>query len=499
MFKSWSFLKIPADGAAPPRAAPAASSAAAGEDRPVRLHGGGPLDVMGQQSESIRDRVNGLAERLHDVKTLSAEFDRIVDPLNGFLEQHAALSVKMMETEALLEREREVGRTARRELNELQLAHASVAGELQEVTTLLRDREGVVRQQELQLTEARIELGDLRAHADNLDSRLFTEGERSKALADEVAALRNEVAALDEARLRAEQRSAEAGELVSSAEAEISRLQHLAESLAHKAAAAARNLAELEPQLHGARAAAADLQIRLGAEQAARLKAETTRETERSTLEIEITSLSMKVEGLNAHSANTEKLLGHVREQLRGKTEALRLAEKEHKDAQAERAAMERRLDAALEAAARANAQSQEAQKANLQLRERCDMLNKAVAAKDQMLDIANRKSAGLLERIEQISARFQQERAEAEAVHRRLIEELQNERAERSLAHGALDIARKSRSAVMAQYTALKRNTGKSGPPSDEFLEIEDTEPVTSPSNVMIFAPPDEAGKTTT
>ena len=44
------------------------------------------------------------------------------------------------------------------------------------------------------------------------------------------------------------------------------------------------------------------------------------------------------------------------------------------------------------------------------------------------------------------------------EATNRRLIEELQSEKAERSLAQGALDIARNSRSKLLTQYTALKR-----------------------------------------
>jgi len=201
----------------------------------------------------------------------------------------------------------------------------------------------------------------------------------------------------------------------------------------------------------------------------------------------------MKNDGLTAHVVNTDKLLAHVRDQLRDKSEALRLAEKTLKDSIAEKATLERRLDVALDATARTNAQSHDLQKMNAELKDRCDMLVKAVAAKDQILDSANRKSSSLLERIEQLNARFEQERSEFEVTHRRLIEELQNERAERSLAHGALDIARKSRSTVLAQYTALKRQTGTTGSRGvgeDEDVGSKPDKPVAS--NVMAFNPPE-------
>ena len=80
--------------------------------------------------------------------------------------------------------------------------------------------------------------------------------------------------------------------------------------------------------------------------------------------------------------------------------------------------------------------------------------------------------------------------------MHRRMIEELQNERAERSLAHGALDIARKSRASLLAQYTALKRRAGGvDGRPLDDIAEPE-AEPGGPPTetNVMAFTLP-EAG----
>jgi len=491
MFEQWSFLKKPHpvdDVDVSPLVIKAESPAMA-----ERLVGGGPLDLVGQQSESIRDRVNSLAERLDDLQSLSGEFSQITGPLNTFVEQHAATRAKLMEVEALLERERDVSLSSRSELRSLQLSSAKLAGDFQEVDAALRDREEMLRHQDTRITELRLRISELKSHSEALDNRLFSETERTKTLGEENATLRHDVAIAEEMRAQAEQQSAEAREIIGLSEAECARLQHLTESLTQKVASYSRAISEMDPQLQSARASIANLQAKLASEQATRQKLESAREAERSAQEAEVASLSMKNDGLTAHVVNTDKLLAHVRDQLRDKSEAFRLAEKTLKDAIGEKATLERRLDVALDATARTNAQSHDLQKMNAELKDRCDMLAKAVAAKDQILESANRKSSSLLERIEQLNARFEQERSEFEVTHRRLIEELQNERAERSLAHGALDIARKSRSTVLAQYTALKRQTGTTGSRAvgeDEDIGSKPDKPVAS--NVMAFNPPE-------
>ncbi len=490
MFEGWSLLKRQASREEEPRPVPAVE----GPPRPAQLAGGGPLDLLGQQSESVRDRVNRMAERLDEVRSLSAEFGLIVGPLNDFVEQHAASRARLMEVEALLARERDLAAAARSELGALQVASAKSFGDVQDALAALTDREETIRRQDVQVTELRIRASDLKGHADSLDARLYAEADRTRALADDNAGLRGEVAAVEEARVVAERGLAEARETLELTEAEASRLQALTETLSLKISGLNRTVAELEPQLQVARSTAVLVQGKHAVEQSARQKSEAARDAERAAHEMELASRSMKIDGLNAHVANTDKLIAHLRDQLHGTSDAFRLAEKGLRDATAEKLSLERRLESALEAAARTGAQLGEAQRSAVDLGNRGDMLAKAVAAKDQALDAANRKAATLLDRIEGINARFALERSEFEATHRRVIEELQNERAERSLAHGALDIARKSRSSLLAQYTALKRRTGAApdGRPLDDFLETDAEAARPADSNVMAFAPPE-------
>ena len=79
-----------------------------------------------------------------------------------------------------------------------------------------------------------------------------------------------------------------------------------------------------------------------------------------------------------------------------------------------------------------------ELQRSRIELQERVEMLNKAIAAKDFQIESSDNKVASLSERIDQFTKRFDQERSTLEAANRRLTEELQNEKAERSLIQGA-------------------------------------------------------------
>jgi crescentin len=67
---------------------------------------------------------------------------------------------------------------------------------------------------------------------------------------------------------------------------------------------------------------------------------------------------------------------------------------------------------------------------------------------------------ASLSERIDQLTKRFEQDRNALEAANRRLTEELQNEKSERSLLQGALEIARESRVKIQNKYVALRKRT---------------------------------------
>lgn len=449
----------------PPRALPEpAPPAPPAEEMGRSFSVRGPLDEVGQQSEQVRERISSLSVRLDELKSLADDFGQIVQPVSDFVLQHAQTRSKLLESEALLARERELSAVTRAELNDLHKSAARTSGDLAAAVADLRSHQHAMREQDAMLTQMRLRIDDQGASIDSLERQIASETERARSLSDDNQTLRNEIDALDQFKSRAEGELSEMREQLGTANTENARLQHLAEGLSQRVSGLKGQMQELEPQIQAGRQEIAMLQAKLSTEQLARQKLEVTRETERSAQDAEIAALSMKIEGLNAHVGATDKILTNLKDQLRDKSEALRVSEKALKDAHGERTVVDRRLDSSLEVVGRHQAQIGELQRANGELKDRCEMLAKALSAKESVIDGGARKIANLTGRIDQINARFEQERASFEAANRRLIEELQSEKAERSLAQGALDIARNSRSKLLTQYTALKRQQSLSG-----------------------------------
>ena len=452
------------------------------------------LDAVGQQTENVRERVDLLMGRLEELKSLSEEFDQIVQPINAFMHQHTQARSKVAELQTLLARETDAGRAARTELAALQDLHAKLSDDLGMALANLQKHESLLHDQDALIADLRLRVDDKTASLQNLEQVLAAETDRARTLAAENQARRSEIEMLEQARSRLDRELVEALDTVGRYESENSRLQNVADGFAQRFASLKGQLAELEPQVQAGRQEVSALQAKLLVEQTARQKAEANREAERSSLGMELASLQMKAEGLTAHVETTDRILAHTRDQLRDKAESLRLAEKALKDFEIEKSTWERKVETTQETMARQTAQFQEMQKANAELQSRCDMLSKALAAKDALIDGANRKATALSSRLDLLTARIEQERAGFEATNKRLIEELQAEKAERSLAQGALDIARKSRTKLLAQYSTLKRRQGDgmTGPGDAILVEDEIAAPAPPPrgefSNVHAF-----------
>ncbi len=185
----------------------------------------------------------------------------------------------------------------------------------------------------------------------------------------------------------------------------------------------------------------------------------------------------MKIEGLNSRLGATDKILAHTRDQLRDKNEALRGVERNLKETTIEKNTLERRLEATQQEVERQVGMVNELQRSRIELQERVEMLGKAIAAKDFQIESSDNKVASLTERIDQLTKRFEQERSTLESANRRLTEELQNEKAERSLIQGALEIARESRIKIQKKYVALRKKTRLDTPEDEPTLFDEEDE----------------------
>jgi crescentin len=470
---------------------------------PAAAHPYSAFDAIGSRNEMVRVRISQMMERLDDLKSLQADFTQILEPLAGVADELPQAKIKIAELEVLLAREQEFIRTMRRELTEVNGRAASTANELATASNELQRLEGLLRERDGENEELRVQVRDRTVATDNLERQLFAETEQVRALTGENKSLRVEAQAADQAMTRAERELADVSERLSLAEQDSRRLQALAGDQAVKLADAEARIVELTQQLEAARQRARELEAQLVAETGARERAEGQFETELSAIRADRANLAMKLDAALGRSGTLEQLLGQVRSQLREREDAARLSDRTLKELQIERVTLDRRLEGLQGELQRQTDRVAEIQRLRAETDSRADMLTKALAAKEAAMEQSQTRAVALADRMEQLGRRHESEKAELQAANRRLVEELQNERSERALAQGALDIARETRASLQKQHETLKRavrNLHGVDPAALVGLAAPEVrnEPRQEDSNVTPFAHPEREGRDT-
>jgi chromosome segregation ATPase len=477
----------PAAGDAAPREGAEAIAAAAPAKPEPALRPDGSLDTVRQKNELIRVRFANLLDRLEEMRSLKDDFALMTEPVFDLIGAYPQLQSRLLESEAVLRQERDSHAALRRELTDLSAAHARVTDDHAATAAQLRKADARARELEEALDDLRLVLRDREANLADLETQLAIEEDRARTVAEENQALRQEAQESDQAVARAERELIEIRERNGLLDHEVKRLQKVTEEQNYRLSSVTNRHGELETQFEAARQRISELESRLMAEQVARQRADTQIESERSAHQTELSGIEMKMEGLGSRLAATDKILAHTRDQLRDKNEALRGVERVLKETSIEKNTLERRFEATQQEVERQVAIVNELQRSRVELQERVEMLTKAIAAKDFQVESAESKLASLAERSDQLAKRFEQERNALEAANRRLTEELQNEKSERSLLFGALEIARESRIKIQKKYIALRKKTRLDAAEDDDptLFDVEEAE-----SNVRPLKP---------
>jgi crescentin len=399
-----------------------------------------------------------MIDRLEEIRSLKEDFALLNEPVNDLIRSYPQLQSRLLETEAVLRQETDTTVALRRELGDLNSLHARTVDDLNSAVAQLRKAEARVRDQDSFIEDLRLNVKE--AIVADLENQLSIETERARNITEENQALRLEAQEADQTVARAERELIETRERNGLLDHEVKRLQKVAEEQNYRLSSLTNRYGEVETQLEATRQRASELETKLMAEQVLRQRLETQIDSERSAHQTDLFSLDMKLEGLNSRLSATDKILAHTRDQLRDKNEALRGVERTLKETTIEKNTLDRRLEATQQEVERQVAMVNELQRSRIELQERVEMLNKAIAAKDFQIESSDNKLASLSERIDQVTKHFEQERNSLEAANRRLTEELQNEKAERSLMQGALEIARESRIKIQKKYISLRKKT---------------------------------------
>jgi crescentin len=420
---------------------------------------------MGRLGEKVGEQMAYLASRLNEMQSLRDDFASLVQPISSFVRTHEEAQTRVLELEALLGKERGDLKELRRELSDERSLSARVRGDLAAALKQLGSLEEAASLTEERVRTLQNALDESRSQAAFGAQQLAAQSERNEGLTQLVDSHAAALAAAEQ-KLAAEQaRASDLADTKETIAAELARLQDAVEQLSPQVLSSRRRIAELEAQVNDASLVIGSLESRLTNERDLRSALEQTRAQEVAAWDNERGTLTRQLESLNTRHGTTLKLLEQARHFGREKSEEMLRADKAAKEAQEAKAAAERRLAFAQDEARHSKADLTTAEGKLRDVAARCDMLDRAMVAKDAQIEQANSRAAALSEQIATITARFEQEHATLENANRRLIEQLQNEKAERALVQGALSIARSSREKLLDQISALKKNRGNFNP----------------------------------
>ncbi|KQQ30904.1 chromosome partitioning protein ParA [Methylobacterium sp. Leaf123] len=417
------------------------------------------LDAIGQRDEVVRQRIDAMVGRLDDLRSLQDDFVLILQPLASISSELSKASVRIAELENTLTQEVSANGSLRDEVADLSTKLSRMNSELADSQVHAKRTLESLRERDAAVEAHQIDLRDKVSAIENLERQLFSEVEQNKALTSESRALRQEAQAADSALARSEHELNNVRERNSLLEVDGRRLQLLSEEQATQLADLDARHRDLTTTAEADRQRLRIVETQLATEISVRERNEAQHETELSALRNDRASLAMKLEAALNRATSTEQLLVQARNQLRDKDEEFRSVDRNFKEATIARSTLERRLEALQADLSRQTERFLEIQRIRGELDSRCDMLNKALAAKDAAIEQTTNRNAVLNDRIEHLTHRHEAARADLEASNRRLMEELQNERSERALLQGALDIARESRVTLQKQHDALKRS----------------------------------------
>jgi crescentin len=451
-------------------ASPGQAPAAPAASRPLIT--GEMLDATGRQSEMIRVGMGQVIERLDEIARLRDDFSTLVmEPIDNLITDYPFVQAKLLEAEELLKQEQDSGAASRRELRELAAAHEKLTDDHALVSSQHQQATRTLREQEAQVESLSASLKEQEGRVADLERQLATETGRVRIVSDELVAVRRQAQEAEAALGRHERDLAEAREALEILEFDNQALRTSSSDQSQRLAALDTRYADIDSQLNDAQERLGELQTKLEAEHGLRKKLEVQLEAERTSARVEIAALEMKLEGTTSRMSVTEKILSHAREQLREKTDELKTAERLTKETLIEKNTLEHRLETAQQELERQTNLARENEAARVELAERAEMLTKAIAAKESLLQRSDHRTGMLLDRIDQLTRKFEDDRNALEAKSKKLWEELQREKSERALAQGALETARRTRLEVEREIARLQRSR-RTGIQTDVVVE---------------------------
>ncbi len=418
-----------------------------------------PMEHLGQRNELLHVRFGYMADRLEDLKTLTEDFNLLTRPIEEMATELPKAKARILEYEALLQREVQDNTSIKADLSELRDKHAVALDERLAAVNRSRALAEELERGDAMAADHRIRLTELETLGKTAERRAMNEVANRERLEAEINALTAELSEKDDSLQSLTQQVNRQTERAADLDRECQRLQKIVDNQVHQIVDIQGKHHELEKASYEQVQTIEDLRNRRESERAERQKAAHAQDLALSALSADKASLLLKVDELAARLGATDQSVTQLRGLLGDREGALRTAEEHLRAHSKDRAAIERQHAALEQQMTDRSAQLAELKGISDDAVKRVEMLTKALSAKSAAHDAATEKAQARSLRIDDLTGRFDKERASLDAANRRLVEELENERAERTLAQGALKIARESRASLQRQNEALKRS----------------------------------------
>lgn len=418
-----------------------------------------PLDAVGQRSEDLRQRLDAYSGRLEDALLLREEFRQLVKPLSEIASELEAARTRIVELEQSLRVERRGREESSQALADLKSRFSAYELNLAELSRKYENASAELGERILQAggLEEALRLSE-EARTDI--ARKAAEFEKALKIHERESTVHRAALEASSARIsRLEQDLNVATEQTTVLDRESLRLKEANVAYAHQVAELTALQKTLELDLSTARRRLAELESQYVQDKASADQAAVQQRTLLAAVQMEKTAAEELNASLKARLEIAEQTTRQLRQQQMEKDEASRTVERLYGELQISKSLIDNAHHALQADVAKLTDRVNEAEKARREAESRAAMMSKAIAAKDAILDQNAERITALTGMLADGESATQAEKAELVATNRRLVAELENERSERALLQGALNISRESRAEVQRQFDAFRRS----------------------------------------
>ena len=414
---------------------------------------------MGSENETLRNLLLDANAKIGELDVIKDAVSKLVDPVSKTLRTIEAEKSEKLALQTVLNNTRTAYGKLRNELAEYEKKFAASQSACEDLRHDLATTQNLLRTAEATRAEIAIDIAARKAQIADLEARLAQETGESTALREENRRLDERLSAAEKRVIALESDLHNTRQRLLMAEDEKRAQQDLLDKAGAEAARLARRLAETEAALNAAHGRLRHVEANFAelSLERSRLAGALDEANERS--EHERANQRTRFEALQARAAASEKLLGEAREHLLARAEEIRDYDRRLRATALERDDLQGRVTELQSERTTRESELQELDQAKTTLIERSAALARAFTAKEAALERAEHAIAALNQRLESMESAHAAEKVAAEQTIEELKAALKREQLERSVADGALEIARKDFARVAREVMALQRN----------------------------------------